>query len=81
MGDLARYVMNDVSFRNAIGSMSSEPTHNGTKVSHHAAIHGGQRSTCESEFSSAVMGKDGVGVLEEGDEDEPVVDPTFKTTT
>ena len=38
-----------------------------------------ERAALEGELGRAVVRDDGVGVLEEGDEDEPVVDPVYTT--
>lgn len=68
-------MMEDVGFRDTIGSMSTNPTHDVAAVSKKVAVKGGKGSAGESKLGSAIVGKKRVGMLEEGDQNEPVVDP------
>lgn len=76
MRDLARNVVQNVGLRDTMSSVGSDPAHETTKVTEEVAIKGGESTTGEGELWCAVVGKQRVGVLEERDQDEPVVDPT-----
>lgn len=58
-----------------MGSMGSDPSHNGTKVPEQAAVQSSEGTTLEVELLSTVMGKEGIGVLQERNQDEPVINP------
>lgn len=73
--DLARDVMQDVRLTDPMSRSSADPTCNGAKVTEKSAIQGSEGTTGEGKLGRAVVGKERVRVLEERDEDEPVVDP------
>lgn len=75
MRDLARNVVQDVSLRNTVGGMRAEPAHNGTQIAEEMTVQGGKSATGKGELGGTIMRKKRVGVLQEGDQDEPVVDP------
>ena len=77
MRDLARDMVENVCLRDSMGSMGADPAHNGTKVSEQAAVQSSEGTTLEVELLGTVMGKEGIGVLQEGDQYEPVVDPEY----
>jgi len=64
-------VVRDVGFADTVKDVSSDRTHEGT-------VDGGEGASGEGPFVGGVVGKDGVGVLQEGDQDEPVVDPKVR---
>lgn len=73
--NLARNVVQDVSLRNTVGSMCAEPAHNGTQISEEVTVQGGKSATSKGELGGTIMREKRVGVLQEGDQDKPVVDP------
>jgi hypothetical protein len=73
--DFAGDVVKDMGLRDAVGSMSTKPTHNRATATQEVAVQSGQSTTGEGELRGAVVGEKWVGVLEERDEDKPVVDP------
>jgi hypothetical protein len=75
MGDLAGDMVRDVSFRNTVSQSCAEPAWNATKVAKKAAVESGEGTAGESKFRGPVMGKEGVSMLEECNQDQPVVDP------
>ena len=75
MWDLAVDVVSDVSLGDAVGTGGSDPGHDGSKAAKEVAIIGRQSATGEGELAGAIMRKEGVGVLQEGDQHEPVVNP------
>ncbi len=77
MGDLAVDVMKNMSLRNAMSSVGAEPPEDATTTSEEIAIQGSKRTTGECKLSSAVVGENRVGVLKEGNQDEPVVHPSI----
>jgi len=73
VGDLGRGVVSDVGLANTV----EDPSTNG---SHESSVNGSEGSSGEGPLLGRVMGQDGVGVLEVGDEDEPVVDVEVRNT-
>ena len=80
VGDLARDVVENVRLRDAVRCKGTEPAHHAAEVTEEVAVEGSERSTGESELRSTVVGQDRVGVLEESNEDEPVVHPGVPTS-
>lgn len=78
MGNLAANVVEDVGLGDTVSSSGTEPSSNWTKITEEATVECRESTTGESEFRSTVMGEERVGVLEEGDQNEPVVDPVFR---
>ena len=78
MGNLAANVVEDVGLGDTVGSSGTEPSSNWAKITEEATVECRESTTGESEFRSTVMGEEGVGVLEEGNQNEPVVDPIFR---
>lgn len=64
-----------MSLRNAVGSVSTNPSHNTATVTEEVTIEGGKSTSGEGKLGGTVMGKERVGVLEEGDQDKPMVNP------
>lgn len=77
MRDFAVDMVENVSLRNAVSSMSTEPSEDVTTTSEEVTVQGCKGTPREGELSSAVVGKDRVGVLKESNQDEPVVHPSF----
>jgi hypothetical protein len=75
MRDLAVDMVGNVGLRDAMGTSGSDPGHDGSEVAKEATIIGRQGTTGEGELASTIMWKEGVGVLQERDQYEPVVDP------
>lgn len=76
MGDLAADVMEDVGLGDSVGSMGTNPSHDASAVTEQVSVKGGKSTTSESELGGTVMREEGVGVLQEGDQHKPVVNPT-----
>jgi len=76
--DLAGDVVGDVGFRDTVGRVGTDPSHDLAAVTKKLTIERGKGTTRESELGSAVVGKERIGVLEESDEDEPVVHPEVR---
>lgn len=75
MGDLAAYVVEHMGLRDTIRSMRADPRHDGAKVAQKVTVEGGKSTTSESKLRSTVVREERVGVLEESDQHQPVVDP------
>ena len=75
MRDLAVNVVGNVSLRDAMGAGGSDPGHDGSEVTKEVTIVRRQGTTGESELASTIVREEGVGVLQESDHHEPVVDP------
>ena len=75
MRNLAVNVMEHVSLRNTVRCGSTNPAHEATEVAKKVAVQRSQCTTREGEFTGAIMGQERVGVLEERNQDEPVVNP------
>lgn len=80
MWDLRRYVVKDVSLRNSVREDATEPTEKWTGTTEKRAVEGGERTTLEVECRAAIVREVGVSVLEEGDHNQPVVDPEVRDT-
>lgn len=80
MWDLRRYVVKDVSLRNSVCEDATEPAEKRTGTTEKRAVEGGERTTLEVECRAAIVREVGVGVLEEGDQNQPVVDPEVRNT-
>lgn len=79
MRDLAGDVVNDVGLRDSVGGTGADPAGKLAEeavATHEVAVKGREGTTGEGEGGGLVMRKSGVGVLEESDQDEPVVDLT-----
>lgn len=77
MGNFARYMMRNVCLRDAVRDTCTNPTHDLPTISEEVAVQSGKCTSGEGEFGSTVVWQKWVGVLKEGDEDEPVVHPTM----
>jgi len=75
MGDLAVDVVGNVGLRDAVSTGSRDPGHDGSKVAKQVTIVGRQGTTRESKLASAIVREEGIGVLQESNKHEPVVDP------
>ena len=80
MWDLRRHVMEDVSLRDSVREAATKPAEEGTSATEKRAVEGGEGTTLEVERGATVVREVGVGVLEEGDQNEPVVDPEVRDT-
>ena len=74
--DLAMNVMRYMGLRDSMGESSCQPSHHRTQIPQKAPIVRRQRASREGELVRTVVWEEGIGVLEEGDQDDPVVDPT-----
>ena len=75
MRDLAGDMVQDMGLRNTVSSASTDPAHEASEVTKQTTVQSRQSTTRESELGSTVMGEERVGVLQEGDQDQPVVHP------
>lgn len=80
MRDLAVDMVGDVSLRDTVGAGSSDPGHDRPEVAKEVTIISRQGSTGESELASPIVRDEGVGVLQESDQHEPVIDPGNKVS-
>lgn len=81
VGDLAADVVGDVSLGDTVSGGGADPSGNladDARSAHEFTIEGRESTTGEGEGGGLVVRKSRVGVLEEGDEDEPVVDPEVR---
>lgn len=70
--------MEDVSLRDAVSDNTTEPSEEWTGTTEKRAVESGECATLEIECGAAVVREVGISVLEEGDQDEPVVDPEVR---
>lgn len=73
VGDLGRNMVGDVCLGNTVENVSANRTQKVT-------INGSKGTTGKSPLVGRVVGEDRVGMLKEGDEDEPVVNPQVGDT-
>lgn len=67
MRDLTVDMMGDMGLRDTVRAGGSDPGHDRSKITKEVTIISRQGTTRESELGGAVMRKEGVGVLQEGD--------------
>ena len=75
MRDLAVHVMKHVRLRDAVCGRGTDPAHDAAKVAEEVAVQSREGAAREGELARTVVWEEGVGVLQERDQDEPVVDP------
>ena len=75
MRDFARNVVSYMGFRDSMRHTSANPTHKRAKVTEQFTIKRCQSTTRECEFLGPIVRQQRVGMLQEGDEDQPVVHP------
>lgn len=75
MGDFAADVVQDVGLGDAVCGVGADGPHDGAEVAEEAPVYGAEGAAGERVRGGAVVREEGVGVLEEDDEDEPVVNP------
>jgi hypothetical protein len=68
-------VMQNVSLRDTVGCMCPDPSHYASKIPKKATVQGGEGTTGEGELRSTVVRKKRVGVLQKGNQHEPVINP------
>ena len=78
MRNLAGDVVQNMSLGNTVRRMSTDPAHEAAEVTQKAAVQSGKSSASEGELRSTVVREERVGVLQEGDQNQPVVDPTIE---
>lgn len=71
-------MMKNMSLRNTVGRRLAEPSTNGAKVAEQMTIEGRERSTYKSEFRGAVVREERVRMLQERDQNQPVVHPQIR---
>ena len=75
MGDLAGNVVQDVSFRDTVGEGRAQPGWDATQIAKKFAVECRESAAGERELRSTVVGKERVSMLEERDQDQPMVNP------
>lgn len=75
MRDLAVDVVGNMGLRDTMCAGSGDPAHDGSEIPKEAAIVGRQGTTGKSELARTIMGKERVGVLQERDQNKPVINP------
>lgn len=73
VGDLGRSVVSDVGLADTVEDPS-------TDKAHESSVNCSKGTSGESPLFGRVVGEDGVGVLEVGDKDEPMVDVEVRDT-
>ena len=75
MGYFAGNMVDNMSLRDTVGSVTADPAHQLAAVAHQAAIERSQSTARECKFWSPVVGEKGICMLQEGNHDQPVVYP------
>lgn len=73
--DLAVDVVEYMRLRDAVGGAGTDPAHEAAEVAEQVTIERGKRTAGEGELGGTVVRNNGVSVLKERDQDQPVVDP------
>jgi hypothetical protein len=64
-----------MSFRDTMGHSRTKPGGDAAKIAEETAVKSSKRTTGESELGSAIVWDEGISVLEERNQDQPVIDP------
>lgn len=75
MRDLAGNVVHDVRLGDTMSCVSPDPSHDLATVAQKTAIERSQSATRECELSRTVVRENGIAMLQERDQYQPVVDP------
>jgi hypothetical protein len=75
MRDLARNMVSYMGFRDAMRHGRANPTHKRAEVAKQITIKRRQGTTRECELPGTIVWQQRIGMLQEGDEDQPVVHP------
>lgn len=75
MRDLAGNVVQDMSLRDTMSCVSPNPSHDLATVTQKTAIERSQSATRECELWRTVVREKGIGMLQERDQYQPVVNP------
>jgi hypothetical protein len=68
-------VVGNVSLGDTMCACGSDPGHDRSEITKEITVIGRQGTTGEGELARTIMGEEGVGVLQEGDQYEPMVNP------
>lgn len=79
--DLGRDMVRNVGLRDTVSEVRADPAHDAAAVAEEVAVERRKRTTGERELGGTVVGQERVGVLEEGDEHQPVVNPVTQLST
>jgi hypothetical protein len=78
MRDFRTEVMQHMRLRNSVSQGAPKPPKKGASTTKQASIHSRKRATLEVERSRTVVWDQWIGVLEQGDQNDPVVDPKIR---
>jgi hypothetical protein len=78
MWDFRTNMVQDVCLRNSVGQSATKPPKERSSTTKQATIHSRKRPALEVEGSRPIVRKQWIGVLEEGDQNDPVVDPKIR---
>lgn len=73
--DLAVDVVQDMGLGDAVRGRGTDPAHEAAEVAKEVAVQGREGTAGEGELGGAIVRESWVGVLQERDQDEPVVNP------
>jgi hypothetical protein len=79
MRDLAVNVVGNVGLGDTVRAGGSDPGHDGSKVAKEITVVSSQGTTGEGKLSRTIVREEGIRVLQECDQYEPVVDPGKKS--
>ena len=75
MGNLTGDMMQDMGLGDTVCGVRSNPPHDLTAVTEKVSVQSRQGTPRKGELGSSVMRKERIGMLQESDEYQPVVDP------
>ena len=75
MRDLARDVVYDMGLGDTMSGVSPNPSHELATVTQKATVEGSQSTTGERKLWGTVVRENGISMLQESDQHQPVVDP------
>ncbi len=81
MRDLAGNMVNYMGFRDAMGHGCANPTHKRAEITKEITIESCQSTARECELLGTIVRQQWIGMLQEGDEHQPVVHPVRTYST
>jgi hypothetical protein len=75
MGDFTGNVMRYMGLGDTMGASRPNPCHEATKVTQKVTVQGAKSTSDECKLGGAIVRQERIGVLKEGDENQPMVHP------
>ena len=78
MRDFTGNMVQNMSFRDSVGCVGPNPTHYASKISKKITVQGSEGTPGEGEFLCTIVREKRIGVLQKGNQHEPVIYPKIR---